>query len=185
LAATAGAVVLSFPTAAAADVGTGVGAGPIQLATPTVPGHSYQLPALYVINTGTVTSSYEVRVERVSPDPGRSVPSPWVRFLSNDFALRPRQSTYVAMVLTVPTDAAAGSYGSDLLVGTTTRTRSNGGAVLGAQAATKLAFRVGARTRPFGWPWWADVAIAVAALVAAGAVAVRRFGLHIRVERRR
>jgi hypothetical protein len=185
LGAAACAVVMSFPTAAAADVGTGVGASPIQLAAPAEPGHSYQLPALYVINTGTVTSSYQVRVQPVSSDPGRAVPSPWVRFVSNDFALRPRQSTYVRMVLTVPADAPAGSYGSDLLVGKTTPTRSKGEAVLGAQAATKLAFRVDAPARPFRWPWWADVAIAVAALVVAGTVAIRRYGLQIRVERRR
>jgi hypothetical protein len=179
-----GAIALGAPVGAAADVGAGVGASPVVLASVARPGHTYQLPALYVVNTGTVVSSYRVRVEPFSTGRERTVPGGWVRFDRNDFPLRPKESTSVPMTLAVPSGAPTGNYMSDLVVGTIPT--GSGTAVLGAQAATHLQFRVGGGANMWwSWPWWV---YAIAAMVLAlGAVAViqRHFGFRVHVDRRR
>jgi hypothetical protein len=180
-------LALGLPTAAAADVGAGVGASPIALASIAQPGDAYRLPALYVVNTGTVASSYSVRVQRLAPHAGRDVPAAWVHFERNDFTLEPKAWASVPITLVVPAAAARGNYGSDLLVGTTAPRRPGGGAVLGAQAATKLMFRVGDAKRglPWPWPWWVYTAVGIILALVAGAAAQRHFGYRLHVERRK
>jgi len=74
----AAAMFLGVPIAAHASVGTGVGASPIVLDRPAEPGHSYDLPKLYLVNTGSELAHYTVRVRRYTPSSAREIPSSWV-----------------------------------------------------------------------------------------------------------
>ena len=179
----AGILWLGVQVAAKADVGTGVGARPIVLEALAHPGHTYRLPGLYVINTGTVSSTYHIRVEHLSPGPLRTVPPGWVQFERNNFLLRPKESASVPMTLSIPADAASGKYSSDLVAGAVAPSGS-GPFIPGAEAATELRFEVGEGGFPWPWPWWA-YAIAATAAVSATAVGMqRRLGFRLRVERR-
>jgi hypothetical protein len=174
------------PVMALASVGAGVGASPIVLTSVARPGHTYRLPSLYVINTGTVASVYRVRVDRLTPGPELAVPPDWIHFDLNDFLLEPRQTASVPITLNVPANAAPGSYVSDLVAGTVPERAPGSTTAVGAQAATKLMFHVGSGASfPWPGPWWA-YGLAVLVVLSAAAVFIqRRLGLRFNVERRR
>jgi hypothetical protein len=52
-----------------------VGAAPLRLAAPAQARGYYRLPSLYVVNTGSQTTDYLVRVQRLAHPPGRDVPA--------------------------------------------------------------------------------------------------------------
>jgi hypothetical protein len=169
---------------AAGDTGAGVGANPIVLAEVASAGNTYQLPSLYVVNTGTVPSHYRVKVEQFAPRRGLFVPPSWITFDRNGFLLMPKESTSVKLTLAVPSDAATGKYVSDVVAGTEAATRFSG-AVAGAQAATKLMFTVGTgRGRGFSWPSWIYLLIGCGLALIVLIVLQRRFGVRLKVERR-
>jgi hypothetical protein len=186
-------VVLSVSAAAAAAVtpapavGVGLGASPISLAGEAQPGGTYRLPDLYVVNTGSATSFYRVRVEELNQGEGRKVPPTWIIFTRNDFVLRAKGSTSVASMLSVPAGAHPGKYVSDFVVGTVASSRGHG-VVAGAQAATKLIFTVGRHPdsgSPWSWPWWAYLVIIGGVVIVLVTVLLRRSGIRLRIERRR
>src|SRR5215469_11088084 len=67
-------LLVAAPAAAYASVGVGVQAGPVQLVGAAHPGGTYTLPPVYVVNTGTDPESLAIRIERISPGTGRTVP---------------------------------------------------------------------------------------------------------------
>jgi hypothetical protein len=176
-------------TSAAGDTGAGVGANPIVLSDAARAGTEYQLPSLYVLNTGTVASHYRVVVEQLAPRHGRAVPPSWISFDRNGFMLTPNESTSVKLTLNVPADAPSGRYSSDLVAGTEAGPGTRG-AVASAQAATKLMFTVGIGGGggfpwPWPWPWWVYLSIACGlALIVLIIPLQRHYGLRLRVERR-
>jgi hypothetical protein len=176
--------VVALPSEAQANVGAGVGATPIVLGAKAQPGGSYRLPSLYVVNTGTVVSSYRLQVESLSPGQGHPIPESWIRFNRNNFSLGPGRSTRVGLTLMLPSGAPTGSYVSDVVAGTVAA-HSGPGAVAGAQAATKLLFTVD-NTGGFPWPWppWVYQLIVAIVVIVAVTVAWRRSGFAIRLERR-
>jgi hypothetical protein len=181
-----GALAVGLPPQAAAAVGVGVGASPIVLKSVAKPGHAYALPALFVVNTGTVGSTYHLSLQRLSPGTGRNVPPGWVHFAANDFRLRPKESASVAVTIAVPSDAASGEYLSDLVAGTVAQPSPHRSALAGSRAATKLMFRVGRRgwTWPWHWSWKMGAVAGAILIIGAAALAQRRLGLRLRVERR-
>jgi hypothetical protein len=173
---------VAFPWGAAADdVGAGVSASPIALRTQAQPGSIYRLPDLYVVNTGTEASIYRLKIEELSPGEGRIVPPGWVQFARNGFRLQPRESASVPLTLNVPADARPGSYVSDVLVGTVPQSHL-GGAIAGAQAATKLLFRVGGPHSGGSWSWWTYALIGLGVVLALAAALMWRLGLRLKVE---
>jgi hypothetical protein len=176
------------PGTALASVGAGVGAAPIQLERPALPGSSYTLPAVYVVNTGSEASFYVLSVERISAGPQRSVPASWLGFGTNDFSLPAGRGTYVPITLTVPARAESGLYLSDIVVATK-GSAGPGALVVGARAATRLEFRVAAKSAPDdpgpSLPPWAVYLLAGAAGLAAGWGTLRWLGVKVQVERRR
>ena len=120
-AASAAALVLFVPAAGSASIGAGIGANPIRLAGRAEPGGRYHLPSLYVVNTGTKAAEYRVRIERLGDAPGRDVPASWVRFARTRLRLRPHRSAIVPVTLVLPSQAAHGSYRSNVVLGTWTR----------------------------------------------------------------
>ena len=71
-------VLLTFPAISYASIGVGIQAGPVRLGSGAHPGGSYALPAVYVINTGSQSESVTIRIERISPGAGRTVPPAWI-----------------------------------------------------------------------------------------------------------
>src|SRR5713226_4691549 len=134
-------VFWGFPAAAEASVGVGVQAGPVRLAGAAHPGGSYQLPPVYVVDTGTEPESVRVRVQRLSPGPGRAVPPSWVHATGPGLQLAAHQGARIPLELVVPAGARPGRYLSDVVVAASAAV-SAGRANLGVGAATKLEFTV-------------------------------------------
>lgn len=176
----AGSLALQLP-AATAKIGTGVGADPISLAVPARAGGSYDLPPLWVVNTGDEDGVYRVAVEVGAAGTGRAVPRSWVSVRSDNFELAPGTGRWVPLALHVPRTAAAGRYRGMIVAGTV---RENvGGSGIGAAAATHMEFTVAgpAATKAAGdAPPTGTGAAAVATVVAiAAALRHRRRGRRI------
>jgi len=174
---------LTVSAGAQANIGTGIGANPLLLASRAVPGGRYLLPSVLVVNTGSQASSYIVRVKRLGQPKGRDVPASWIRFTRTTVRLGPHKRAVIPVVLTVPKGAAGGVYRSNVVVSTYTR-RRGGGAVLGAAAADELGFAIGHPSSSlWSWAWFSYLLLAVAATSVA--FLIRRLGLRFRIERQR
>ena len=123
-----------------ATVGVGVQAAPVAMSAPARPGTTSAFPSVYVINTGTQSAEYSLKVERLSTGDELAVPDSWVSFGEQDFMLRPHRATTVAVRLKLPSTASAGQYMTDIVASTSAR--GSGSAAAGAAAATKLVFTV-------------------------------------------
>jgi hypothetical protein len=165
------------------ELGAGVGASPLELSAPAHPGGTYQvLPKLLVVNTGTASAHYQLRVERLSKGPQRTLPADWIQFAANDFQLAPKGRRSVVVRAIVPSSAIAGSYESDVVV-TGVVPHGNGQAAAGAAAATTVSFTVkGGPVSSF--PWSVLAAIGGLVLLVAFVFLVRRSGFRLKVERR-
>lgn len=171
------ALVAILPAGARASIGTGVGAVPLVLHTPAKAGQTYVLPWLYVKNTGTVTSLYTVKVERITRGSQRTVPPAWVHVQPPVVRLRPGVLTHLVVTVDVPAGAQAASYTTDL-VATTTTQRTPGTTALGAAAADRLSFEV---SSPSAFPWLPVGIAAALILLPAGGWWIRRSGLRPRL----
>jgi len=178
--------LLAWPAASYASVGVGVQAGPVRLDGLAHPGGQYPLTPVYVVNTGTQTESVSIRVERISPGTGRTVPPGWISASSAPVRLSHAQSARIPLELTVPRSAPAGRYFSDV-VASGSASVAAGGARLGVAAATALEFTVAPRAASSaGWfsaPGWVLPYVLGVLLVGAAAVGIHRSGVRIRVER--
>jgi hypothetical protein len=178
-------LLLAAPVAASASVGVGVQAGPVRLAGAAHPGGTYALPAVYVVNTGTQAETVAIRIERISPGTGRTVPSAWITVSALPTALGHGQSARIPLNLVVPAGARPGQYFSDVVV-TGSAALTAGGAHLGVAAATDLEFRVAPGAVSQGWfmvPSWVLAAVVAIVLLAVAVVLVTRSGIRIRIER--
>jgi hypothetical protein len=170
------------PTASA-SIGVGIQANPVLLSGVAHPGGSYALPPLYVINTGTQAETISVQVEPgTSGGTGLSVPQSWIHIASLPGSLAPRQSAQIPLQLVTPGNARPGSYAGDIMV-TGGGAVTAGGARFSAAAATGLQFRVtpGPGSAIPAWRWWLGGALLAAGVIA---LAIRRSGLRLRIERR-
>jgi hypothetical protein len=162
-------------------IGAGVGATPLQLHTDVRPGRHYRFPPLYVVNTGSRTSNYLVRIEQLGAQTGHQVPAAWLQVARTRLRLRPHKSALIPVSLSVPKNAAGGNYRTDLIVGTSMQ-RPGRGATLGAAAADQLIFTIA--TPGFSWtsPW---LLYPLLALLTLGAVVltIRRLGLRVEIHR--
>jgi hypothetical protein len=185
-AAAACAAAVMVPLHAAASIGTGVGANPIVLTEVAQPGHSYTLPQLYIVNTGTEASPYGVRVTRLEKGSQRDVPNSWVELPRSPIVLAAGEATRVPVRLLVPAGAAPGDYMTNLVAGTVAPGRTSGTS-LGAAAATQLRFSVASVDAGFQWPvpFWVDLLLIAGTLAASAMLLARRAGLRLHVERRR
>lgn len=122
-----------------AQVGVGVNLGKISVDEPLMPGGSYRLPSIGVINSGQVTSDYEMEVTYYH-EQKELKPSPeWIEFAPKTFNLEPGQSLSVAITLNIPVKAKPGDYFAFLEVHPVAE---KGGVAVGIAAATKLYFSV-------------------------------------------
>ncbi len=183
--AVAAVVIVVSAGVASADIGAGVGADPITLPQPALPGREYSMPPVLVVNTGTEPSRYAVLVQRIRSGEQESIPKEWVQFGKNDFTLGPKESTTVPVKVSIPKDAKPGEYYTNIVVGTLAEGPA-GGTALGARAATDLKLKVGEPRPaiPWPWPWWSYAALASAVALSGGMALSRRLGVSIQVERR-
>jgi hypothetical protein len=181
----AGFLLLAFPAAAAASIGVGIQVGPVRLAGIAHAGQTYDLPPVYVVNTGTEPETVRLDVQRLSKGTGRDVPKAWFKPGQTDVHLDARQSATIPVQLVVPADAKLGPYFSDVVAHGSASIEA-GQATLGVAAATKLQFTVG-KAVPAGF-WsrlpsplaWAGVVIVLAG---GGILLARRSGFRLRLER--
>jgi hypothetical protein len=178
--------LLILPAAVAeASIGIGIQAGPVRLASSAHPGGSYQLPAVYVVNTGSADESVVLKIQRISPGHGLTVPPSWIQ-VSAPVRLGHNQSARLPLQLNVPANAKPGRYFSDVVAhgaGSLTAGQAN----LGVAAATGLDFTIapGAAPHPlFALPGWLWPALGGLVVVVAAILWIFSAGLGIRIERR-
>ena len=178
-------VLMALPASAGASIGVGVQGAPVRLTTAAHPGTSYPLPPVYVVNTGTEAETISIKVDRLSPGAGRSVPASWIRTVGPPARLEPHGSARIALELVVPSGALSGAYLSDIVADGSTAL-AVGTTNFGVAAATKLEFTVSpapgrgtlAALPPWGWG-----ALGGLLLVVIAVAVFRRSGVHIRIER--
>jgi hypothetical protein len=181
----AGFLLLAFPAAAAASIGVGIQVGPVRLAGIAHAGQTYDLPPVYVVNTGTEPETVRLDVQRLSKGTGRDVPKAWFRPGQTDVHLDAKQSATIPVQLVVPAEARPGRYFSDVVAHGSASIEA-GQATLGVAAATKLQFTVG-KAVPVGF-WsrlqsplaWAG---GIIVLAGGGFLLARRSGFRLRLER--
>ena len=180
--------LLVLPAAAAeASIGIGIQAGPVRLDPAAHPGGTYQLPAVYVVNTGSDEESVTLKIDRISPGTGLTVTPSWIRVSSGPVRLGHNQSARIGLQLSVPANARPGRYFSDV-VAHGSGSLTTGNANLGVAAATGLDFTIAAGAAPHPWltvPPWLWPALGGLVVIAAVVLWFRSSGLRIRVERRR
>ncbi len=178
--------VLILPASVAeASIGIGIQAGPVRLSSAAHPGGSYQLPAVYVVNTGSDEESVTLKIERISPGTGLTVAPSWIHVSGGAVRLGHNQSARIGLQLSVPANARPGRYFSDVVArGSGNLTAGN--ANLGVAAATGLDFTIAPGAAPHPWlifPSWAWPALG-GLVVAVAVLWFLSSGLRIRIERR-
>ena len=122
-----------------AQLGVGINLGKISVDEPLMPGDSYRLPSVNVINSGQVASDYEMEVTYHHEQPEMRPPGEWIKFDPQTVTLEPGQSQSVAITLNLPVNAKPGDYFAYLEVHPVAK---KGGVAIGIAAATKLYFNV-------------------------------------------
>jgi hypothetical protein len=179
--------LLAIPASAAeASIGVGIQAGPVLLAGAAHPGGSYALTPVYVVNTGTQPETIALRVERISPGHGMTVPASWIRATGPAVTLAHNQSARLPLELAVPDTARPGRYFSDVVA------RGSGGIAAGSAnlavaAATDLEFTVEPGMVSGSWlrlPGWLLPGLAGVLVLVVAVFIIRNSGLRVRVVRR-
>jgi hypothetical protein len=179
--------LLILPAALAeASIGIGIQAGPVRLAENAHPGGSYALPAVYVVNTGSAEESVVLKLQRISPGRGLTIPPSWITVSSTPVRLGHNQSARIPLQLAVPADAKPGRYFTDVIAhgsGSLSAGRAN----LGVAAATGLDLTIAPGAAPHPWlvlPSWFWPALGGLVVAGAGIGWVGLSGIRIRIERR-
>ncbi len=135
-----GAVVVA-PNLAESRIGVGIGTGKIEVTEVLMPGKTYDLPLLAVINTGDEVSDYGAGISYHEQQAEMMPPEAWFVFSPERFTLEPGQSQPVSITLNIPARAAPGNYFAYVeappIVSSSGQTRVN------VAAAAKLNFEVG------------------------------------------
>lgn len=130
-----------FPAVAFARIGVGVATGKIQVQDKLKPGIIYNLPPLTVINTGDVSSDYEVSMTYFEKQVQLKPPNDWFIFSPRTFHLEPRGVQVVNIKLNLPITTSPGDY-FGFLEAHPIQKDTAGQTVIGIAAATKLYFTI-------------------------------------------
>ncbi|MBN1761732.1 MAG: hypothetical protein JW878_01460 [Methanomicrobia archaeon] len=122
-----------------ANVGVGVGTGKIAVEEPLMPGGTYKINPIVVLNTGDEAGNYAVDVTYLYGQAEQRPQEEWVGFNPKTFHLNPEETQTVAVTLTVPLDAEPGDYFCFLEAHPVSEGE---GFRIGVAAATKLYFSV-------------------------------------------
>ena len=153
LAALAVPFLAAFPAlhAGPSSTGVGIGVAPVCLTMVALPGHSYSLGSVHVVNTGSGGESITLHaIPPVNGLPGQHFPPSWVSagypellwvIGRNSVSVGAGQGADIPLTLNVPAGSQPGAYAADLMA--TTSPGGGAGLALGAGAATNLMFTVG------------------------------------------
>ncbi len=102
--------VVLVATPVGADVGVGLDLAKIAVDEPLIPGETYHLPLIGVINTGTQACDYVVTISSVHDQPQIAPPADWFYLQPETVRLEPGDSQEVEIQLTIPFKAQPGEY---------------------------------------------------------------------------
>jgi hypothetical protein len=133
------ALLSSTGLAYAQEVGVGVNLGKISVDEPMMPGGSYKLPSVGIINSGQVKTDYEMAVSYHEGQPELKPDAAWFTFDPKTITLESKQSKTIAITVHIPANAKPGNYFAYLEAHPVAK---EGGIAIGIAAATKLYFTV-------------------------------------------
>ncbi len=122
------------------QVGVGIMPGIIKVDKGLLPGGQYKIAPVQVVNTGNISSQYELIITRMARQEELQPPAEFVSFSPRIFTLEAGKSRTIDLNLNIPANATAGNY----LAYVEARPVSTeaGGMTIGIAAATKLYFTV-------------------------------------------
>lgn len=124
-----------------AKIGVGIGTGKIRVDEILKPGTIYQLPSLSVVNTGDLTSSYEVSMSYNEEQKELRPDQKWVKFTPSVFELEPGEVKIVSITLDLPIKTVPGKYFAYLQASPVQKNES-GESSVGIAAAAKFYYEV-------------------------------------------
>ena len=133
------AMLSSVGLAYAQEVGVGINMGKISVDEPMMPGGSYKLPPVSIINTGQVTSDYGMGVSYHQDQKELQPPAGWFEFDPKTVTLEPGKSQPISITLHVSVKAKPGDYFAYLEAHPVAK---EGNVAIGIAAAAKLYFTV-------------------------------------------
>lgn len=104
------ALLSSTGLAYAQELGVGINTGKITVDEPMMPGGSYKLPSVGIINTGQVMTDYEMAISYHEGQPELKPAAAWFNFDPKTITLEPKQSKNIAITLHIPANARPGAY---------------------------------------------------------------------------
>jgi hypothetical protein len=132
-------MLTSAGLAYAQEVGVGINMGKISVDEPMMPGGSYKLPAVSIINTGQVASDYAMGVSYHQDQKELQPPAGWFEFDPKTVTLEPGKSQSVNITLHISVKAKPGDYFAYLEAHPVAK---EGNVAIGIAAAAKLYFTV-------------------------------------------
>lgn len=119
-----------------------MGTGIIQVNEMLKPGGIYDLPPLYVYNTGDESANYEVDVAYQNDVPQKRPAKEWFSFEPKTFHLDPQGTQTVNIILNLPVKVEPGEYFCYAEGRPIDKTVVQGGAKIGVAAAAKVYFTI-------------------------------------------
>ncbi len=130
-----------FPVVVLARIGVGVATGKIIINEKLKPGIIYNLPPLTVLNTGDVSSDYEVAITYFEKQPQLKPDNSWFIFSPQRFHLDPGKVQIVNIKLNLPVSVKPGDYFGFLEAHPIQKDKA-GQTTIGIAAAAKLYFTI-------------------------------------------
>jgi len=133
-------ILICFTSVTQADIGVGVDLAKISIDEKLIPGDSYHLPTISVINTGNRSCDYQIVISSIQDQPQIVPSTEWFHLQPDTIRLDAGGSQKVEITLTIPLKAQPGEYFALIEASPVS---SDGSAVaIGIAAATKLYFTV-------------------------------------------
>jgi hypothetical protein len=182
------------PGIAGAAIGVGTTTPEIVIDQDVQPGGIYRLPAIPVINTGTVRSDFKVFADRASQQSVHFADPKWITVAPKTISLEAGESGLVNATMKVPLRARPGEYQA-LLVAQPIALGA-GANTPNIQVGTKVMFRIAESNLLIGLYWrirslleiwapWSYIVLAAVTVLVLSFIIVRRYRVSLVVTRRR
>ena len=174
----------ALPSTVIAQAGVGIDPGEIAGLAP-IEADTATTVAVTVRNPGTASASYQMLAQPLSGEEELPPDPAWFGFEPATFDIDGGAAQEVQVTFAVPDGTAAGDYLALVTAQLVLGEPETSGAQVGAAVATKLYFTVppAAESSSSGLPPGVVIGVAVAALLGAGFLLVRRSGIRLNVTR--